>query len=192
MDAVRTTNYWSAARSIGADETTFDKNFFDDGQATYTAPEWNDLANPRGILPDDRWGVITGLFVTTVNTHNIPAANLTAAIRESWANRALDLYERLNVELYVGGVQICRGPMSMFGSPGPWQAGTPNAGLSLATTNSGFLLQFTPHEIHPRASIRVRIYNKVTLTGITAPTQGNMQIVTTIQTVDQKTVFSGR
>lgn len=189
MDAVRTTNYWSAARSIATTDTTFDKNFFDDGQSTYTAPEWNDLANPRGILPDDRWGVITGLFVTTV-MENTTAQ--TAAEREKWNNKALDLFERLNVELYVGGVQICRGPVSSYGAPGPWNTGSPTAGTVCTTTNSGFLLQFTPHEIHPRASIRVRISNRVTLPQVTAPTAGSLCLVTILQTVDQKTVFSGR
>ena len=200
MDAVRTTNYWSAGRTWDTTATSFDINFFDDNKTSYNAEEWNDLANPRGVLPDDRWGVITGLFVNPAIVHNDDPTVVTGAQKDLAANLFATVLERTTVELFVGGVQICRGNASDYASPGPWNVGASTTGNFNAVTNSGYLLQFTPHEIHPRASIRVRLTSKVALKPTTSSGTAYSLLkaeakpiwIAKIQTVDQKTVFSGR
>lgn len=206
MDAIRTTNYWTSGLSFNRGTVSAANrlptainslDFFSDGLSSYTnsttSREWNDL--PGGFLPDDRWGVITGVFIGVAHGYDTALATFTGVIRDAAAAHSVALMEALVAELYVGGTLICRGSGNHFSTPGPWISGSPTAGgAAIFYQNSGFMLQFTPHEIHPRAAIRV---NLKTRTGITlvdtagAATTAPSSLVVALQTVDQRGVFSG-
>lgn len=200
IDSVRTTNVWSSARTLltGGSNTTFsqtyDLDFFNDGVSTYRQAEWNDLNNPKGALPENRWGIISGLFVGFQVATSPLVGTFTAVMRDQVNNTIAELRKLMLVETYLGGVLCYRGSVSDYGTPGPWHIGAPTAGTVSLVENSGFLLQFTPHEYAPNTDIRVRVRTRPGTVLNTAGTiiADGCSLVVAVQTVDQKTTYTGK
>lgn len=194
-EAIGATSYYRAFRDIttGAGTTSFNEVFFrNQGETGTTGNPRNDLGS-QGLLPENKSGDITGIFLR-LRMQPITPAGAEQSVKIMEALRDLDL------TLLVNGSEIVKQPVWSAGHPPQWSQGsyiraTTADGSTFSTQNSGFMMMFTPHLVLPRQSIQVVLSGETT-TATGTVTSGNYWNGTTdrikveccIQVVDKKAV----
>lgn len=187
---IRATNYYRASIKSKAADTTltlFNNQFV--GSPTIR----NDLAN-GGYLPENKSGTITAIMVRVLNHAAAPngARDLQASLE---AIRGWD------VVLVVNGTEVSRIPVWGCPHPPSWQQGSIASLAVFSSQNSGYMLQFTPHEVMPRQTIQVRLERgsgaaltnwaattDAYLEGAAVATTDSIGVEVTLQVIDTKAV----
>lgn len=136
-----------------------------------TGAVYNDL--PDGRLPDNRAGVIVGMYLRIIN-----AFIGATSVRQGDYETILQLSK---LELQVAGIQVVKGPTPMF----PPQGGMVSRGeKSIGTAadnmmtiqNEGRGCGFEPHPVNPYEQIRV-VYSDVHAGAKSAATQVEVGLI---------------
>lgn len=136
----------------------------------------NDLTD--GILPDNRRGEVTAMFMriralTTTTTTTFIAAKASVD--------GLIAFQDVDLKLFINQVEVIRGPIWAFPSPPNWVQGstTTVAGESFITSQQGgYMLMSIKHEIENRQRVQVRVEgtSQAFTTGTTIPYEVCLQI----------------
>lgn len=191
--AISAVNYYRAFGEL-VTNSAGSKRFFRNQAA-------GDVRNDLGVdgyLPDNKSGLITGIFV---RCRVQPIGAGTPAVTAG--RQMVELLEWLrdcDVAIKVNGTEVVRQPVWACAHPPSWYQGSPTQGTAsdggtFSGQNAGFMLAFTPHEVFPRQTVEVEII--ATTAGpsialanyVPAPSAANrLPIEVTLQVSDKKAV----
>lgn len=153
LDAVNHYSHLRYATNLFA-TSQLDLTFFQGVASSATEP--CDLTSDA-FLPDNQDGFLIGCTVDFVDD------NLVAGSQRLQARTQAQLLNLANLELTIGGILVCQGPLKMFAGPGPVMQGITDV---VATANAGFVSNaslpapFVEHPWYRRQGARVRIYTR--------------------------------
>jgi len=180
---IRAISYYGCRRALTG--TTPNVRLF--GEFVAGAGEFSEL-DQAGRLPENKVGYLRSLLIEPSNVEDGPT---TAQLAQNCLAQ-IELRTRSRVAILVQNVEICRGPVLAFCSPGFFYAANTSAAAEQGTintiSNGGHLLAVQEHQLTERASVTVTVQTLTALSIGFVAAQGFLYAA--LQVADSKLVMT--